>query len=291
MAQRLTNVCVRKPIIIGTYAWKMDGATEATGSAGAPPGMDMYRWTVLLRSGDPDHPNEDLGYYIRKVEFHLHQTFALPKRAVEKAPFEISEKGWGEFEMIIRVYFQNTNEKPLDIKHWVRLRKKAASASDHVDDAQSGDDGKYPIIYESYDEIRFQNPHEWFYEKLIAGSSGGPLVKPSIPLHFLHKYDDREVYQKIVDASKGVEQEVARLCDSFGTLDGNYRALRDLLVRCEVASSLPNLQSLNEGHGNRSIVSDYRAGPYHSPPALDSPSAGAKACSPSSDSSDFRKKE
>lgn len=88
--------------------------------------QNTHRWTIYLRSWT----NEDMSYFIKKVVFNLHPSFGdRAKRstsrvlclclhddvAVEAAPFEIEDVGWGEFEVHIRVYFQDVTEKPLDL--------------------------------------------------------------------------------------------------------------------------------------------------------------------------------
>ncbi len=40
---------------------------------------------------------------------------------VKKAPFEVSETGWGEFEASIRIYFKDSDERPLDLFHLIKL--------------------------------------------------------------------------------------------------------------------------------------------------------------------------
>lgn len=42
-----------------------------------------------------------------KVTYQLHETFANPRRVLTKPPFEIVEKGWGEFEMKISFKIAN----------------------------------------------------------------------------------------------------------------------------------------------------------------------------------------
>lgn len=32
---------------------------------------------------------------------------------VSKPPFEVTETGWGEFEVIIKIYFSDPNERPV----------------------------------------------------------------------------------------------------------------------------------------------------------------------------------
>jgi hypothetical protein len=53
---------------------------------------------------------EDLSYFIRKVVFQLHPSFTNPVRVVDHPPFEVTETGWGEFEVAIRIYFQDQSE-------------------------------------------------------------------------------------------------------------------------------------------------------------------------------------
>jgi YEATS domain-containing protein 4 len=67
---------------------------------------------VYLRSVD----NEDLGVVIKRVVFQLHHSFSNPTRTVEAPPFELSEAGWGEFEIGITIFFQpDVAEKPLEL--------------------------------------------------------------------------------------------------------------------------------------------------------------------------------
>lgn len=71
-----------------------------------------HRWTVYVRGAT----NEDLGIIIKRVVFQLHPSFNNPVRVVESPPFELSECGWGEFEIGISLYFHNdVSEKKLDL--------------------------------------------------------------------------------------------------------------------------------------------------------------------------------
>lgn len=40
---------------------------------------------------------------LMQVVFQLHSSFAVPLRHVEQQPFELTEAGWGEFEIGIQV--------------------------------------------------------------------------------------------------------------------------------------------------------------------------------------------
>lgn len=53
---------------------------------------------------------------IKKVIFTLHPSFNEPTRVVERAPFELTEVGWGEFEIGMTIYFHgDAAEKPIDL--------------------------------------------------------------------------------------------------------------------------------------------------------------------------------
>ena len=44
--------------------------------------------------------------YVKKVNFKLHDSYSNSNRTVTKPPYEVTETGWGEFEIVIKVYFQ-----------------------------------------------------------------------------------------------------------------------------------------------------------------------------------------
>lgn len=57
--------------------------------------------------------NEDMSAYVKKVHFKLHESYANQNRIVVKPPYEISETGWGEFEIVIKIHFHDPNERPV----------------------------------------------------------------------------------------------------------------------------------------------------------------------------------
>ncbi len=40
---------------------------------------------------------------------------------MSKPPYEVSETGWGEFEIQIRIYFNDLTEKPVTLYHGLKL--------------------------------------------------------------------------------------------------------------------------------------------------------------------------
>ncbi len=40
------------------------------------------------------------------MTFGLHESFQNPKRDIEFPPYELTEVGWGEFDIVITLHFQ-----------------------------------------------------------------------------------------------------------------------------------------------------------------------------------------
>ena len=71
-----------------------------------------HKWTVYVRGAT----SENLGVVIKRVVFQLHPSFNNPTRAVESPPFELSECGWGEFEIAFTLFFHtDVCEQQLDL--------------------------------------------------------------------------------------------------------------------------------------------------------------------------------
>ena len=59
--------------------------------------------------------------YVKKVNFKLHDSYANANRTLTKPPYEVTETGWGEFEIVIKIYFQDPSERPVTIYHILKL--------------------------------------------------------------------------------------------------------------------------------------------------------------------------
>lgn len=95
---RLANTTVCLPIVYGSIAFFLGKKADE---------YHTHKWTLYLRG-----PNdEDLGVCIQKVVFQLHPSFAQPVRELTDPPFEVTERGWGEFEAQIRIVWKDSSEK------------------------------------------------------------------------------------------------------------------------------------------------------------------------------------
>ncbi|CAO3621257.1 unnamed protein product [Cunninghamella blakesleeana] len=160
----------------------------------------------------------NLSYYIRKVVFKLHETYPNPLRSIEQPPFELTETGWGEFEIMIKIHFQPiTSEKAVTLYHHLRLHP-------YEDDlnGQSWPKDK-PVTSLIYDELVFNEPTEAFREVLQKNnaltpnipakkSTKDPLVQFSLQL-------EKEELERLDAAQQEVNAQIIHLKQRMAALD------------------------------------------------------------------------
>ncbi|XP_020700759.1 transcription initiation factor TFIID subunit 14b-like isoform X2 [Dendrobium catenatum] len=141
-SKRLKDVEISFPIVYGTISfWLGKKASE----------YNSHKWTVYVRGAT----NEDLSVIVKRVVFQLHPSFNNPTRIVESPPFELSESGWGEFEIAINIFFHNdVCDKQLDLYHQLKL---------YPEEDNGPQSTKKPVVIETYDEIVFFEPSEAFF--------------------------------------------------------------------------------------------------------------------------------
>ncbi|KAF9350089.1 hypothetical protein BGX26_011681 [Mortierella sp. AD094] len=79
-------------------------------------GFLMRKWKISLMGINANGEEEPLPY-VERVEYLLHETFAQPLRKVTEYPFVLQEKGWGEFDMKIKLYFVDNATAPFVLDH------------------------------------------------------------------------------------------------------------------------------------------------------------------------------
>lgn len=97
----MQGVTIIKSIVYGNVARYFGKKREEDGHT--------HQWTVYVK---PFH-NEDMSTYVKKVHFKLHESYNNPNRIVTKPPYEVTETGWGEFDIVIKIYFHDPNERPV----------------------------------------------------------------------------------------------------------------------------------------------------------------------------------
>lgn len=174
-----------------------------------------HTWSVYLRPMD----NVQISFFIHHVDFILHESFSPSVRRVSDMPYHVSEYGWGEFDVIIRVHFRDPAEKPVDLYHPLRLFPEGG-----------GEPTDKPVVSEFYDEIVFQDPSEKLLE-ILKTTPHGPQIK--IKTSTLAPYFTDFSNAESIDLKK-IEQARRRLREETITKQQRYEELeaeRAALVR------------------------------------------------------------
>jgi YEATS domain-containing protein 4 len=178
---------ISQPFVYGSVAWWL-GRKEQSHS---------HKWTVYVRGLDC----EDLSYMLRKVVFNLHSSFNNPKRIVTQHPFEITEFGWGEFELKIQLYFVDSDEPPVEVFHHLRLYPPAGQAPSL----------KRPVVSEFYDEVVFNRPNEEFAKKLLKPIEDRKPTPPHPMKDIFADFSEQRDLKIVERALNYVENEARRI--------------------------------------------------------------------------------
>ncbi|XP_017152182.2 YEATS domain-containing protein 4 [Drosophila miranda] len=195
---RLKGVTIVKPIVYGNIARSFGKKREEDGHT--------HQWKVYLNT----YFNEDMSIYLKKVHFKLHESYANPNRIVVKPPYEVTETGWGEFEVVIKIYFNDQSERPVTCYHILKLFQSPVVDGELTSTTTM--DTKKGLVSESYEEIVFQEPTQVMqhYLMLSEQSSNGLLS---------HDTDFEEKKTKTLDnifnVKKKVKGEILTLKDKL----------------------------------------------------------------------------
>eukprot|EP00753_Platysulcus_tardus_P016498 PLAT5775.2.p1 GENE.PLAT5775.2~~PLAT5775.2.p1 ORF type:complete len:247 (-),score=46.11 PLAT5775.2:183-893(-) len=187
------------PIVIGSVSFWLGADADEEHS---------HRWTVFVRGPK----GEDLSFALRSVTFQLHSSFMDPVRVVEKAPFEVTETGWGEFEVLVRLHFHECGDDALEVRHLLRLyppgpRKLAT---------------KRPVVSETYDEVVFRAPSPALRERLLRGPE---RTVPRAP--HLTNFSEGSDLERLLAARAFVAREIASCRDRLLRSEVEAKRLRD----------------------------------------------------------------
>ncbi|KAK2078780.1 hypothetical protein QBZ16_003620 [Prototheca wickerhamii] len=138
-----------------------------------------------------------------EVTFDLHSSFANPRRDIEFQPYELTEVGWGEFDIIIRAEAQ---EDPVELYHHLTLY-----------DASGTNNTKRPVVHEVYDEVVFWEPTEAFYA-LWNARVVGPAPHSQLEQFFL-QFDPDYEYRRLQHARQRVAAITANVKGQIAALE------------------------------------------------------------------------
>ncbi|KZP21537.1 yeats family protein [Athelia psychrophila] len=167
---RVRGVTIHRPVIYGNTATVMTAKERE--SCAFPD--HTHRWTVAVRSAASTNDMDivggadDLGYFIKRVAFKLHETYATPTRNIDKPPFEVTETGWGEFEIQIKITFiAESGEKAITFYHHLKLHPWTLTGDPEIPPLEQAI-ALGPVHSWQYDEIVFTDPYQSFLNILTA---------------------------------------------------------------------------------------------------------------------------
>ncbi|XP_046964938.1 YEATS domain-containing protein 4 [Nymphalis io] len=207
---RVKGLVIVKPIVYGNIARYFGKKREEDGHT--------HQWTVYVKP----YANEDMSTYIKKVHFKLHESYANPNRIVTKPPYELTETGWGEFEIVIKIYFHDPNERPVTLYHILKLFQSPVS------------EGTPPVgralVSESYEEIVFQEPTQLMQHLLNN-------VKPITNGQWTHDTNFEEKKEKtlerVISAQTKVRGEISDLKEKLQLAKETISKFKDEIAKLQ----------------------------------------------------------
>ncbi|POS70551.1 transcription initiation factor TFIID subunit 14 [Diaporthe helianthi] len=84
-------------------------------------GFPMRKWSVEIYLLDPQGKQHKADCF-QKVVYNLHPSFENPVQTFTDAPFKCENEGWGEFEMVIDLYYTDKSGK-ISVPHDLNFQK------------------------------------------------------------------------------------------------------------------------------------------------------------------------
>ncbi|CAH4037143.1 YEATS domain-containing protein 4 [Pieris brassicae] len=207
---RVKGLVIVKPIVYGNVARYFGKKREEDGHT--------HQWTVYVKP----YANEDMSAYIKKIHFKLHESYANPNRIITKPPYELTETGWGEFEIVIKIYFHDPNERPVTLYHILKLFQSPVSEGM----PQVG----RALVSESYEEIVFQEPTQLMQHLLnnVKPITNGPWC------HDTNFEDKKEkTLEKIIAVQTKVRSEILELKDKLQLAKDTITKFKDEIAKLQ----------------------------------------------------------
>jgi len=239
-----------------------------------------HKWTAYVRGPE----GEDVSGWVEKVTFTLHPSFEQPVRELVAPPYEVTEEGWGEFDIGISVEFKAVGrEKGLQLRHTLRL---------YPMDPNEGQSLKKPVVVEHYDEVLFVEPNAAMAKVLEAlpepGSGEKPAGQSALDEFegqgWFPSWGDSEERAKVQAARDRVRNEIEFYRKRLRELEkarndavrGEERQkerMREQAMQNEAARKLEEIQAAEKAAGGGGEAAEGRDGP-------DGAGAGAAAAGP-----------
>ena len=173
-----------KRVVYGNSATKLKREKHVLGGR-----AHTHQWTFFLK---PYH-KEDLSTFIRKVEFRFDKSFRDPVRTFHRPPYHVTETGWGEFDVHVRVHFRCSEANP--VTFWHRLNLFPSEDNLRVDAST--------VVIETCDEMVFPEP-----TNLMRGFLESESTEEANEFRTNFDEMERRAVEGLKEASRRVEGEM-----------------------------------------------------------------------------------
>ena len=156
-SKRVRGTKITRPFLIGNEAHVL----PHPGYPDPPPENHTKGWKVYVR---PLPNGPDITTWLKKVQFKLHHTYADASRTIEApGPFEVTETGYGEFGVEIRLYFApESGEKAVYREHYLVLGSYGS------DEQKARQEKENLIVAERMEIVEFNEPTQDFFKTLTS---------------------------------------------------------------------------------------------------------------------------
>nr|XP_039248474.1 YEATS domain-containing protein 4-like [Styela clava] len=209
---RVKGACIVKPIVYGNLARYFGKKREEDGHT--------HTWTVYVKP----YKNEDMSVYVKKIQFKLHESYANPLRVVTKPPYEITETGWGEFEVVIKIFFHDQVERAITLYHPIKLFQNETNIML----------GKKTVVSEWYDEMIFQDPTAMMHS-LLTSTRQLTLGAHKHETDFEEK--EKETIEKLHSAKTQVQNEIREYKERLKAIRENIDNFKEEIRKLESADA------------------------------------------------------
>jgi len=238
---RLEKTTAVLPLVRGSVAFYLGKAADE---------FSTHVWTLYLRGAN----NEDLSVCIQKVTFQLHASFQQPLREFTEPPFEVTEKGWGEFEAQIRIYWKDPTEKTTMVAHMIKLYPPGTPANTLPTNTEE------PVVDESYDEVVFTDPTEAFFKTLQAVREA-PTIEQLYSQHqHFQQFSDTEDVHALLEAQKFLREQLRTARERLKAVQDGSAQLEDEVVQHIEKQQQQQQQQQQQRRGNTSSLPVAAAG-------------------------------
>lgn len=163
--KRIKNTRISRPFIIGSQSWNLTPQNHPDPT----PENHTKGWCVYVKGIDN---GPDITTWLKKVQFKLHHTYTDASRTIEAPPFQITETGYGEFDIELRLYFDSSSgEKAQYRVH--RLRLEPFGTEENVKRQLA----ENMITADQLEIVEFNEPSQDFFAKMTAEDQFAHLQK------------------------------------------------------------------------------------------------------------------